>query len=431
MGKFPQDDQKTGADMKIPRKKLVIGAVVILVAAFVAIKIFSPLRAGCVSPQRRRLVQEVFGTGTVEARVLVSEGSKITGRVTKLYVDQGDVVKKGQLLATLESDDLQALVKQASDTQKKSLSMESAAKDDLARAQAASDAADAALLKSEAALKLAGQTLKRYVELFKKGIIARQDLDEKQDDYDEALRQRDNLKAQKAAAHADMERVENTLNAARHDTKAQAASSSYAMAKLADSFVRAPMDGVVVSRDAEEGDAVVPGTPIFHIADPDTVWVKANIDEAQGGGISLGNPSMIFLRTDRKHPVAGKVERIGEESDRVTEEMEVDVHFPLRDKRVLHLGEQADVYVKGREKDCISVPSACVTVRNGKEGVFVARGGRARFVPVKIGIWTHDYAETPGLTDNEKVILLDRGLEAKLVDGMRIKIVSAPSIGGR
>ncbi len=415
--------------MKISRKTLIFGAVMLILLAAVAIKIFSPLKVEYVSPRRRHLVQEVFGTGTVEARVLVSEGSKITGRVTKLYVDQGDVVRKGQLIAALESDDLQALVSQASDTHRKSRSMEAAAKDDLARARASSEAADAAVMKSEAALTLAKQTLSRYAELYKKGIVARQDLDEKQDTYDEAVRETDNLKAQKAAAHADMESVGNALQAARHDTRAQAASSNYAKAKLADSFVRASMDGVVVSRDVEEGDAVLPGTPIFHIADPDTVWVKANIDEAQGGGIALGNPSEVFLRTDKKTSINGRVERIAEESDRVTEEMEVDVHFPLKNKRVLHLGEQADVYVKGRENECLSVPASCITVRKGKEGVFVAKGGRARFVPVKVGIWTHDYAGTPGLQKDEKVVILAHGLEAKLQDGMRIKPVSAPSRG--
>ena len=121
-----------------------------LAAAAAAIKILSPLKVEVVSPQKRHLVQEVFGTGTVEARVLVTMGSKITGRVKKLYVDQGDFVRKGQLLALLESEDLQALVKQAADTQQKSVSMESATKSDLARARAASRAAGAAVLKSEA-----------------------------------------------------------------------------------------------------------------------------------------------------------------------------------------------------------------------------------------------------------------------------------------
>ncbi len=360
--------------MKISRKVLIVAAITLLVAAAVAIKILSPVKAEYVSPQKRHLVQEVFGTGTVEARVLVTAGSKITGRVKKLYVDQGAFVKKGQLLALLESEDLQALVKQAVDTQQKSASMETATKSDLARSQAAARAADAALQKSEATLKLAKQTFERYDALFKKGMVSRQDLDEKQAAYDEAVRDRDNLEAGKLAANADTERVRGTLEAARHDSSAGMASSTYAKAKLEDSFVRASMDGVVVSRDAEEGDAVVPGTSIFRIADPETVWVKANIDEAQGGGITPGNPARVYLRSDRKTPLTGSVARVAQESDRVTEEMEVDVAFPLKDKGRLHLGEQADVYVNGSEKDCLSIPIKAVTVREGREGVFIAAG---------------------------------------------------------
>ena len=99
--------------MKITRKVLIVAAITLLVVTAVVIKILSPIKAVYVSPQKRHLVQEVFGTGTVEARVLVTAGSKITGRVKKLYVDQGAFVKKGQLLALLESEDLQALVTQA------------------------------------------------------------------------------------------------------------------------------------------------------------------------------------------------------------------------------------------------------------------------------------------------------------------------------
>ena len=87
---------------------------------------------------------------------------------------------------------------------------------------------------------------------------------------------------------------------------------------------------MVVSRDAEEGDAVVPGTSIFRIADPETVWVKANIDESQGGGIAPGKSAQVYLRTDKKTPLPGTVTRVGQESDRVTEEMEADVSFPLK-----------------------------------------------------------------------------------------------------
>jgi HlyD family secretion protein len=418
--------------MKISKKVLIVAVIMLLAVVAVAVKILSPVKVAYVSPQKRHLVQEVFGTGTVEARVLVTAGSKITGRVKKLYVDQGDFVKKGQLLAVLESDDLQALVKQAVDTQQKSVSMETATKSDLARAQAASRAADAALQKSEATLKLARQTFERYDALFKKGMVSRQDLDEKQAALDESMRQRDNLEAEKLAASADMERVRGTLEAARHDTSAEKASSTYAKAKLDDSYVRASMDGVVVSRDSEEGDAVVPGTSIFRIADPETVWVKSNIDEAQGGGISPGNPAQVYLRSDRKTPLTGSVSRVAQESDRVTEEMEVDVAFPLKDKGRLHLGEQADVYVNGREKDCLSVPIKAVTVREGKEGVFIAAGGKTRFVPIKAGIMAKDFVEiAEGLKESDKVILLDDKLNAELKEGARVKLIQSASGSGK
>ena len=417
--------------MKISRKALIVAAIVILVAAAIAIKILSPIKAEYVSPQKRHLVQEVFGTGTVEARVLVTAGSKITGRVKKLHVDQGDFVKKGQLLAVLESEDLQALVRQAVDTQQKSVSMESATKSDLARAQAATRAADAALQKSEATMKLAKQTFERYDELFKKGMVSRQDLDEKQAAYEEAVRERDNLEAEKLAASADTERVRSTLEAARHDSSAGVASSTYARAKLDDSYVRASMDGVVVSRDAEEGDAVVPGTSIFRIADPETLWVKANIDEAQGGGIVPGNPAKIYLRSDRKTALSGSVARVAQESDRVTEEMEVDVAFPLKDRGSLHLGEQADVYVNGSEKDCLSIPVKAVTVREGEEGVFVAENKRARFIPVKTGVWTHDFVEISGLREDDKVLLLNDKLNSGLKEGARVKPVQPVSGSGK
>ncbi|MBI5189782.1 MAG: efflux RND transporter periplasmic adaptor subunit [Nitrospirae bacterium] len=412
--------------MRISGKVMTAGAITLLAAAVISVKVFKPVEVVYVSPLERRLVQEVFGTGTVEARVLVTAGSKVTGRVVKLYADQGDFVKKGQILARLEGGDLQALVSLADDNLRKSVSMETATDSDLARARAATRAADAALQKSDASLKLARQTFERYEALYGKGAVSRQDLDEKQAALDEAARQRENLEAVKAAAGADAERVRNTLEAARHETGAGTASSAYARARLEDTVVRASMDGVVVSRDAEEGDAVVPGSPIFRIADPATVWVKANVDEAQAGGVAPGNAATVYLRSGGKTPIEGRVARVAQESDRVTEETEVDVAFPLEDKARLHLGERADVYIKGAESDGYVIPAKAVTLRDGKAGVFVDRDGRAVFVPVRTGIWTPDYVGIEdGLDGSDRVFLLADRLQERLKDGTRVK--SRPS----
>lgn len=413
--------------MRISRKALAVIILVLLVTLAVGFKLFSPLKVHYGTVQRRHLVQEVFGTGTVEARVLVIAGTKIAGRVKKVYTDQGDEVKKGQLLAVLESEDLQALARQAEYSGRKAVSMEAASQNDLARAEAALRAADAAVKRSDAALRLAEQTLSRYDELFGRGIVSRQDLDEKQAAHDEALRQRDTLEAETTAANAEVERLKNALDAARHEAGAGSASSAYARARLDDAFIKSSIDGVVVSRDAEEGDAVVPGSPVFHIADPASVWVKANIDEAQGGGIVLGNPARVYLRSSKDAPLPGVVARVAQESDRVTEEMEVDVSFPLRDKDVLHLGEQVEVYVRGEEKDCLSVPLAAVTIREGREGVFAIAGNRARFVPVKTGVWTGDFVEISGLGEGEDVVILSGSQGAGLKDGARVKPVQPAS----
>lgn len=403
-----------------------------MIAAAVAIKLLTPVKAEYVSPQKRHLVQEVFGTGTVEARVLVTAGSKITGRVKRLYADQGDFVRKGQLLASIESDDLHALVNQAVDARLKSVSMEGATRSDLERAEANIKAAEYAVQKAEATMRLARQTFDRYEKLYGKGAISRQELDEKQAALDEAMRQRENLEAAKAAARADADRVAMSLKAAGHETGAGTALSAYAKARYEDANIRASMDGVVVSRDAEEGDAVVPGSSIFRIADPETVWVKANIDEALCGGIALGKRAAVYLRSDRNMPLPGSVSRIAQESDRVTEEMEADVSFPLNDDGRLHLGEQADVYINGFEKDCLAVPVNAVTVRDGGTGVFVAADGKARFVPVKTGIYTKEFVEVAGgLRESDKVILLNDKLNAGLKEGARVRLAQSVSGGCR
>ncbi len=417
--------------MKISKKALAVSAIAAFVPLAVGFKALSPMKVNYGTVDKRHLVQEVFGTGTVEARLLVSAGSKINGRVKEVYADQGDVVKKGQLLAVLESDDLQALALQARDASRKAVSMEAASRSEFARAEASLKAAGAALQRSKATLRLAGQTLERYKELFVRGIVSGQDLDEKQAAYDEALRQMENLNAVLAATGAEADRARNTLQAARHETNAGNASSDYAKAKFEDAFVRSSIDGVVVSRDAEAGDAVVPGSPLFRIADPASVWVNANIDEAQGGGIVAGNPARVYLRTGMDTALPGMVARVGQESDRVTEEMEVDVSFPLRDKNFLHLGEQSEVFVRGLEKDCLSIPVAALTVRKGREGIFRADGGRAVFFPVKTGIWTDEFVEVYGVAEGERVILLDGGVGAKIKDGARVKLLESGSGGGR
>lgn len=400
-----------------------IAAVVAAVVLIAGFRMFRPQDVTCVTPERGRVSEEIYGTGTVEARVVSTAGSKITGRIKKLHADHGDFVRKGSVLAELESDDLAALAGSAEDMRLKGDSNVKSTVEGVARANAAFKAADAALARSAASAELARRTLNRYEAMFAEGLVPGQSLDEKRAALDEAARQRDLMEAERSAAEAEIRRSEHALEAARHEARAAASSSDYARARLADAVVTAAMDGIVVSREAEEGNAVVPGSPIFRIADPSTIWVKANIDEARGGAIKAGSGARIILRSDRDRPAAGKVARIGRVSDRVTEEMEVYVSLAAVDASGFRLGEQAEVFIQGREAEGLTIPSGALTVRDGSEGVFKAVDGRARFMPVKTGVWNKNIAQViDGLQPGDMVILPNGRPSLPMADGRRVRV---------
>ncbi|MBI5140966.1 MAG: efflux RND transporter periplasmic adaptor subunit [Nitrospirae bacterium] len=407
------------------KKLKLIGAaaVVVSVALLAGFRMFSPPAVAYVTPEHGRVSEEIYGTGTVEARVVSTAGSKITGRIKKLHADHGDFVRKGSVLAELESGDLAALAQNADDLRRKGSSNVLSAVEAVARAKASLKAADAALARSAASAELARRTLERYEALSAEGLVPGQALDEKRASLDEAMRQRDLMEAERSVAETEIRRSEHALEAARHEERAASSSWDAARARLADAVVTAAIDGVVVSREAEVGNTVVPGSPIFRIADPSTVWVKANIDEAKGGAIVAGSEARIILRSDKGRALTGKVARIGRVSDRVTEEMEVDVSFAAVDASRFRLGEQAEVFIKGRDADGLTIPSGALTVRDGKEGVFRAVGGRATFTRITTGVWGDKLVQViDGLSPGDMVILPDAKAGRAIVEGKRIRL---------
>ncbi len=141
---------------------------VVLVAVVAGLKltIFAAYRVESVSLEPHDVQREAFGVGTVEAKVVVGVGSKITGRVTALNVDQPDRVRKGQLLATLEHQDFQEQVSQA--------------QHDLDRTAADLVANEAAIRQAIANQALAEKNYERYRSLFQEGAVARFDFDQKE-----------------------------------------------------------------------------------------------------------------------------------------------------------------------------------------------------------------------------------------------------------
>ena len=378
------------------KKKYLIWPVV-LVAGGIALKmtLLAPTKVKVVSVEKKDLTAQVYGNGTVEAKVVVGVSSKITGRIVELYADQGDRVKRGQLLAKLENDDFRHQEQQSEAGLSKSAANLSV---ELANLQ-----------KARSNLVLAEKNAQRYKNLAEKNFVSRLEAEQ----YDTASQ----------VAREEVARCQAAVEAVRMEQKAGRASVGFARSRVADTLIYAPQDGVIITRDLEKGATVSPGMSIFTLADPRIVWVKANVDESQLKGVAVGRNAMITLRSSPGEQLSGQVARLGRQSDRVTEELEVDVAFaePLKQFR---LGEQSDVYiVADMKKDASSLPADAIVSKDKKRGVWVIKDDRLTFKEVTIGIEDRrNLTEiVAGLDAGDRVAVAPPADRAKFREGTKVR----------
>jgi HlyD family secretion protein len=384
--------------LKALTKKQYLILPILLVAAVILLRItvFAPPKVKVIRVEKRNLTAQVYGNGTVEAKVVVGVSSKITGKVIELYVDQGDRVKRGQLLAKLENDDL--------------IQQQHQAEAGMNRADANLSAEQANVQKASVNLVLAEKNTQRFRALVEKNVVSRLEAEQYENTYQ--------------VAKAEVARCAAALESARMEQKANTANLGFARSKVADTFIYAPEDGIIITRDLESGATVTPGLTIFKLADPRTVWVKANVDESHLKSVAVGKKAMIALRSSPGQHFPGQVARLGRESDRVTEELEVDVAFnpPLENFR---LGEQSDVYIVTETRNSVpSLPSAILVVIENKRGVWIVENDRLKFKAVISGIedWQSFTEIVAGLDGHERVAAAPPYEMAKFTDGMKVRI---------
>ena len=381
----------------LSKKKKYVIYFIALAGSFVLLKmtVFAPPKVKIVTVEKRDLSAQVYGNGTVEAKVVVGISSKITGKVIQLYADQGHYVKKGQLLAQLENDDV--------------IQQKAQSEAEVSRADATLNVEMANLKKAKANLELAENNVRRYRDLVGKNLVSKQEAEQYENSYQ--------------VAEEEVARSAAAVESARMGQKANRAGLGVAKSKVADTLIYAPQDGVIISRDLEKGATVTPGMSIFRLADPQTVWVKTNVDESQLKGVTVGKKAAITLRSMPGEQLPGQVVRVGRESDRVTEELEVDVAFTpaLKDFR---LGEQADVHIMTEnKKGVLSIPSAALVSKGKSRGVFLAEKGRLKFREITIGIEDlQNFTEVlAGLTDAEQIAMAPPQEMMNFKDGMKVK----------
>ncbi len=328
------------------------------------------------------IARSVVATGKVQPITKVEVKSKASGIVTGLNVDINANVHKGEQLAQLDQVEILAQV--------------AAQRAQLTAAESNAKAAIAAIDYDKVAaeapdLPMYQHTYNRAVEMSRDGVVSQQALDDAQQKYLAAANTRD-----KAVAQITVDR--SKLQQAQAQVAQAQASLRQLEEQLSYTVIQSPMDGVILSRDVEKGDAVSSilvlgstATLVMTIGDIHQVYVQGKVDESDIGKVYLGQPARIKVESFKDKTFSGKVTRIaplGVEKDNVTTfEVRVSIDNPGGElkanmtanaeilleehKAVLTVPEQAVVYDKDR-KASVQVPDP--KQKTGRRSVSIQAG---------------------------------------------------------
>ncbi|HVB58964.1 MAG TPA: efflux RND transporter periplasmic adaptor subunit [Candidatus Acidoferrales bacterium] len=402
------------------------------ILAVTVVLVLLPPTVQVTKPITMTIYDEAVGVGYVQAKVPVSASAKINGVIHKVYVDQGDSVKKGQVLAQLENEDYRSQVTQAeSQVQAAEAALSSARAEHLA-AEARARAGRSAISRSRAGLNLAKVNYDRAKGLYDSAVWSKQALDDAETTYVQAQEDLKNSEETQRSLDQGVAAADAGVKAAQQFVSAAQAGVGFQHASLQYTIVTSPMDGYVVSRDLEEGSTVVPGESIFTLAGSKVVWVTAYIDEKEINGLRPGQPAQIVLRSRSHQKIAGFVARVGQQADPVTEELQVDVSFAKPDPTV-RLQETAEVYIqKAEHLEAKVLPVSAVIPGTQGASVWVVDNHHLERRAVSVDIVDkRGYAEIlNGISPSDFVVIHPEAYGQALLPGKRVRTKFAPSSAG-
>ncbi len=352
---------------------------------------------------RGDVARSVVATGKITPITQVEVKSKASGIVEKLFVDINNVVHKGQPLAELDQqeilDQVAAQRAQLASTEANVANYVAALEEDKVNA-AAPD------------LPMYKVTLDRNIAMVKEGLVPQQSLDNANRDYLAALNKMETAKAQLGVDNAKLRQA-----------KAQVAQSEASLKQLEEQLsyttIVAPMDGVVLSRDVEIGDAVSSilvlgstATLVMTVGDTTQVYVKGKVDEADIAHVYLGQPARIKVESFRDRYFQGKVTKIspmGVEKDNVTTfEVRVSINNPGGELKA-QMTANAEILLD-EHKNVLTVPENAVIYDAGKNASVEVPDPKqkdgTRKVAVKVGLSNGSLTEVlSGLSLGDQVVL--------------------------
>lgn len=353
--------------------------------------------------ERGDIARVVVATGKIEPRAIVEVKSKASGIVKNIYVNYGDSVRAGQVLAELDKEELEARVREARANLQAAQAMEESAAAALERNKVEAEGPDIPFLKS---------AMERAQRMLNEKLVAKNIVEEAEKAYQLALNRQSAAIRALAVSRAEITRARAQVAQAR-------AVLERAEEDLRNSTIVSPIDGLVLSRNVEVGNAVSSilvlgsqATPLFTLGDVSDVFVRGKVDQADIGKVYLGQPARIVVESFRDRKFEGKVYRIspyGVEKENVTTfEVQVSIHNPGQELKA-NMSANAEIILE-EKKNVLLVPEAAVVYdKDRKPAVEVpdaAQEKGRRKVAVKLGISNGIKTELlNGLDEGAQVIL--------------------------
>lgn len=382
------------------RRTLALGLVLALLLGLFAWVVMragplSPVRVTAATVQRQEISPALFGIGIVESRHTYRIGPTVAGRLARIDVQVGEMVRAGQVLGEMDPVDLgdRVLAQQAA----------------LGRARAGVLAAEAQLQDLSTRRAFAQTQARRYEHLLAARSVS--------DEAAEARRQEWQLaEAGHAVARAN-------LDAARQELARVRAEREGVVRQRANLRLVAPVTGIVAARAVDPGTTVVAGQAVVEVVDPSTLWLNVRFDQLRAAGLRAGLAAGIALRSRGGESIPGKIARVEPVADAVTEEALAKIAFDPVPQPTPAIGELAQVTIALPARPATPVVhNASIQRSGGQAGVWVIDEGALRFTPVRLGASDLDgrVEVLEGLTEGERIVVYsERALGAR----SRIEVV--------
>lgn len=369
-----------------------------------------------------KLQQVLELTGEIKPAAVVDVHPKIGGEVIeKIYVETGDYVKKGDLLAVLKDDTIRAQLEEAA-------AGLAAAEAGLRQSEASLQAASANFESSKANLKTSKANLElikkerfRVESLYQAGAVPEQELDRINSQHEVAEAQYNAAEAQSNAAEAQYKAALEAKNLALAQVDRARAAKNQLQILSGEYKIYAPISGFVAARYVEEGDRANPAQPVIRISQEDELKIVCSVTEKDFPLLKKGMKAEITVDALPGKVFQGEVAVISPTIDPNTRTAEIEIRIP-NEKYALRSGMFARLKLSLGEREALAVPTEAVNKMPGTGSyyVYVVENNKAVLKNVKTGLTQGNFTEiTDGLKEKELVVTRGQG---RLSDGAPVSI---------